>query len=67
MKSIVCDKTVNSVIDPVARISIAAAMIRETPSIFESVRQFMSRRCHACIHANGRNFEHILLFIEVIQ
>ncbi|GFY11111.1 hypothetical protein TNCV_4470971 [Trichonephila clavipes] len=38
--------------DLVARISIAAARIREMPGVFEDVRQSMSRRCRACIHAN---------------
>lgn len=60
MKSLVYDTPVNSAVDLVARISIAAATIRETPGIFEHVRSSMSRRCRACIHANGRNFEHFL-------
>lgn len=60
MKRLVYDTPVNSEMDLVARISIAAAMIRETPGIFENVRQSMSRRCRACIHANGSNFEHFL-------
>ncbi|GFX88257.1 hypothetical protein TNCV_1066731 [Trichonephila clavipes] len=60
MKGLVYDTPVVSEMDLVARISIAAARIREIPGVFEDVRQSMSRRCRACIHANGRNFEHFL-------
>ncbi|GFW76771.1 DUF4817 domain-containing protein [Trichonephila clavipes] len=60
MKGLVHDTPVVSEMDLVARISIAAARIREMPGVFEDVRQSMSRRCRACIHANGRNFEHFL-------
>ncbi|GFX82535.1 DUF4817 domain-containing protein [Trichonephila clavipes] len=60
MKGLVYDTPVVSEMDLVARISIAAARIREMPGVFEDVRQSMSRRCRACIHANERNFEHFL-------
>ncbi|GFX08071.1 transposable element Tcb1 transposase [Trichonephila clavipes] len=60
MKGLVYDTPVVSEMDLVARISIAAARIREMLGVFEDVRQSMSRRCRACIHANGRNFEHFL-------
>ncbi|GFW07589.1 DUF4817 domain-containing protein [Trichonephila clavipes] len=60
MKGLVHDTPVVSEMDLVARISIAAARIREMPGVFEDVRQSMSRRYRACIHANGRNFEHFL-------
>lgn len=56
-RSTVYDTAVNSEMDLVARISIAAATISETPNIFENVRQSMWRRCRACIHASGRHFE----------
>ncbi|GFV36331.1 transposable element Tcb1 transposase [Trichonephila clavipes] len=59
-KGLVYDTPVVSEMDLVARISIAAARIRELPGVFEDVRQSMSRRCRACIHAIGRNFEHFL-------
>ncbi|GFX00425.1 transposable element Tcb2 transposase [Trichonephila clavipes] len=45
MKGLVYDTTVVSEMDLVARISIAAARIREMPGVFEDVRQSMSRRC----------------------
>ncbi|GFW42820.1 transposable element Tcb1 transposase [Trichonephila clavipes] len=60
MKGLVYDAPVVSEMDLVARISIAAARIREMAGVFEDVRQSMSRRCRAYIHANGRNFEHFL-------
>ncbi|GFX43429.1 transposable element Tcb1 transposase [Trichonephila clavipes] len=60
MKGLVYDTPVVSEMNLVARISIAAARIREMPGVFEDVRQSMPRRCRACIHANGRNFEHFL-------
>ncbi|GFT97666.1 transposase-like protein [Trichonephila clavipes] len=60
MKGLVYDTPVVSKMDLVARISIAAARIRGMPGVFEDVRQSMSRRCRACIHANGRNFKHFL-------
>ncbi|GFV61718.1 hypothetical protein TNCV_188761 [Trichonephila clavipes] len=41
------DTHVNSKMDLVARISIAAATIRETPGIFEHGRQSMPRRCRS--------------------
>ncbi|GFU56812.1 transposable element Tcb1 transposase [Trichonephila clavipes] len=50
MKGLVYDRPVNYEV-------FAAAMIRDTPGIFE---QSISRRCHACINAKGHNFEHIL-------
>ncbi|GFW01257.1 DUF4817 domain-containing protein [Trichonephila clavipes] len=60
MKGLVYDMPVVSEMDLVSRIFIAAARIREMPGVFEDVRQSMSRRCRACIHANGHNFEHFL-------
>lgn len=54
---------VNSEINLVARISIAAASISETPGIFENVRQSMLRKFNACVLANGRNFEPLLWFL----
>ncbi|GFV12386.1 transposable element Tcb1 transposase [Trichonephila clavipes] len=57
MKGLVYDTPVVSEMDLVVQISIAAARIHEMPGVFEDVRQSMSRRCHACIHANGRNFK----------
>jgi hypothetical protein len=34
--------------------------IRNTPGIFERVRQSMRRRCKACILAQGGHVEHFL-------
>ena len=52
IKNLVYDTLVNSEMDLVARISIAATMIIETPGIFEHVRQFMFHRYQACIHVS---------------
>ncbi|GFU19736.1 hypothetical protein TNCV_3960841 [Trichonephila clavipes] len=54
------DMPVNFEMDLVARISIAAATIRETPCIFEHVHQSISRQCLACINVYGNNFKHLL-------
>ncbi|GFV99826.1 hypothetical protein TNCV_5081861 [Trichonephila clavipes] len=57
----VYDASVNSGMDVVARISIAAAMIHETPGIFERLCQSMSLRCRKYKNANGQNIaEHLL-------
>lgn len=60
MKNMVYETPVASAMDLVARISVAAANIRETPGIFQKVRLSMQRRCEACNLANGQNFEHLL-------
>ncbi|GFT40790.1 hypothetical protein TNCV_1583931 [Trichonephila clavipes] len=59
-KTTIDDILVNSEMELMTRISIAAATIRETPGIFEYVRQTIPCRYHACIHANGSNFKHLL-------
>ncbi len=46
--------------DLVARIADACGRVQEMPAIFEHVRDSMLRRCEACIHVNGRNFEQLL-------
>ncbi|GFY30388.1 uncharacterized protein TNCV_4066381 [Trichonephila clavipes] len=43
--------------DSVARISETDARVRETPGIFERVRQSLHRRYQACIVTGGRNFK----------
>lgn len=60
LKHLVYETPVDSDEDLVARISVAAAGVRETPGIFERVRQSLHRRCQACIASGGRNFEHLL-------
>ncbi|GFW79299.1 hypothetical protein TNCV_2477061 [Trichonephila clavipes] len=59
-KATIDDTPVNSEMDLVARISITADTIHETPGISEHVHQSMSRRCCACIHQNCDNFGHLL-------
>ncbi|GBL99529.1 hypothetical protein AVEN_68805-1 [Araneus ventricosus] len=60
LKSLVHATPVDSDDDPVARISVDAARVREIPAIFERVRQSLHRRCQACITVGGRNFEQLL-------
>ncbi|GBM80445.1 hypothetical protein AVEN_83032-1 [Araneus ventricosus] len=60
LKSLVYATLVDSDEDLVARISVAAARVREIPGVFESVRQLLHRRCQACITVGGRNFECLL-------
>lgn len=60
LKSLVYESPIDSDEDLVARISVAAGTIRETPDMFENVRQSLYRRCNACITACGRSFEQFL-------
>lgn len=60
LKSLVYDDPVDTEMDLVARIACAAATIRETPGLFERVRQSMHIRCLACLESNGANFEHFM-------
>lgn len=60
LKAIIYETPVDSIEDLVARLSIAAASVREMPGIFGTVRQSLLRRYQACITVGGRNFEHLL-------
>ena len=42
------------------RIEQGCQQIRQTPGIWERVRQSMMRRSEACITAHGSHFEHLL-------
>jgi len=46
--------------DLIARIVDVSHRVRETPKVFERVRQSMLRRCQFCLDVGGRNFEHLL-------
>lgn len=59
-KAIVYETPVACDMDLVARITVAAAEIRETAGFFEEVRQSMERRCQSCIISKGRDFVHLL-------
>ncbi|GFX50591.1 hypothetical protein TNCV_2721781 [Trichonephila clavipes] len=48
--------------DLVARISEAAASVREIPGILERVLQLFLRRCQSCMATGGRNFEQLFSF-----
>lgn len=60
LKAIVYHDPVESEMDLVARLVCAAATIKETPGVFDRVRQSMLRRCQACLVSDGANFEHLL-------
>lgn len=61
MKSLIYDDgPVDSAEDLVARISVAAATIREMPGVFANVRRSIHRRVQACVRVGGRNFEQFL-------
>ena len=60
LKSMVYETPVTSEIDLIGRIVEASARIRETPGVFERVRQSFRRRIEGCIEAEGRQFEHLL-------
>lgn len=40
-----------------SRFSVAAGYMRDTPGIFQNVRNSKGRHCEACVTAAGRNFE----------
>lgn len=60
IKCVVYRDPVESEMDLVARLVCAAATIKETPGVFDRVRQSMLRRCQACLASDGANFEHLL-------
>ncbi|GBM70390.1 hypothetical protein AVEN_12218-1 [Araneus ventricosus] len=53
MKILVYETPVDSVENAVARISVAAGEIRDTPGMFQNVRNSMRRRCEAYVTALG--------------
>ncbi|GBN39311.1 hypothetical protein AVEN_54364-1 [Araneus ventricosus] len=60
LKAIIYETPVDSIEDVVARLSIAAANVREMPGIIGTVCQPFLRRYQACINVVNRNFEHLL-------
>ncbi|KAJ4440969.1 hypothetical protein ANN_10818 [Periplaneta americana] len=42
-----------------ARILAACDSVRTIPGLFQRIPQNLVRRCHVCIEAEGRNFEHL--------
>lgn len=42
------------------RVQEACREVRNTPGVFERVRQSLLRRAQACMNEGGRNFEHLL-------
>ncbi|GBM36967.1 hypothetical protein AVEN_153916-1 [Araneus ventricosus] len=60
MKSLVYKMPVDSAVDLVVRIAVAADKINTTPGIFEMVRQSFLCRCELCNDTCGRHLEHLL-------
>ena len=59
MKAMVYETTVDSAMDLVARISVAAESIRKMPGIFQNIRLSMKRRCELCILAHNWQNEYL--------
>jgi hypothetical protein len=60
IKSLVYETPVETQGELIARILAACLVVRQTPGIFERVRQNFLRRCTTCIEAGGRHFEQLL-------
>uniref|UniRef100_A0A6P7GMR5 Uncharacterized protein LOC114344564 n=1 Tax=Diabrotica virgifera virgifera TaxID=50390 RepID=A0A6P7GMR5_DIAVI len=60
LKSLVYTTPIVDINDLKNRIQIACDTIRNTPQIFERVRQSMTRRLRSCILARGGHFQHLL-------
>lgn len=60
LKSLVYTTPVENLEDLQNRILQGCDVIRNTPGIFESVRQSMRRRIAACLMARGAHFQHLL-------
>ncbi|KAJ4444586.1 hypothetical protein ANN_06382 [Periplaneta americana] len=59
-KSLVYETPIDTEEDLRARILGACDNVRTKPGSFQRLRQNLVRRCHACIEARGRSFEHLL-------
>jgi hypothetical protein len=60
IKALIYISPVDSDDDLIARISEAAATIRQLPGIFERTRHSPLRLRRLCIEVGGRTFEHLL-------
>lgn len=60
LKTLVYDSPVDTIEELRARVFNGIQRIRETPGIFERVRQSMRRRLDACILNEGQHFEQLL-------
>ncbi|GBN97017.1 hypothetical protein AVEN_46672-1 [Araneus ventricosus] len=60
LKILVYESPIASDEDLVARISVAAGVIREMSGVFEKVRRSLRRRCNVCITASGLSFKQFL-------
>lgn len=60
LKTLVYSEPVNNAAELRERINNCCNIIRNTPGIFERVRQNARRRAETCIETNGGHFEHLL-------
>jgi hypothetical protein len=60
LKSLVYERPIATRDELRARIFDACHTIKNTPGIFERVRESMTRRINACIGSNGSHIEHLL-------
>lgn len=60
LKSMVYSTPVQDIEDLRQRVENGCQIIRNTPGIFERVRQSMTRRAQQCIAVHGGHFEHLL-------
>ena len=60
MKTLVYETPVDNAEELVSRFAVAAGEIRDTPGLFQNIRNSMRRRCEAYIEVGGRNFERFL-------
>ena len=60
LKSLVYSTPINSEDDLLERIVSSCERIRNTPGIFQHVRDSMKKRVVACIDVSGGHFEHLL-------
>ena len=60
LKSLMYESPIESAEVLVARLSAAAGEVRDTPGVFQRVRESLLRRCTVCIASNGECFEQLL-------
>lgn len=65
MKSLIYECSIKTDMDLVARFAVVAGITREIPGAFANISQSLSRRCKACITADGRSFEHVITFLLI--
>ena len=60
MKTLVYETPVESEMDLIARVAVAAGNVAQDRRMLSRVQQSFQRRCKVCIEAGGRHFEQLL-------